>query len=371
MPYKIFICYRRADKELARGIEGRLVREFGAHSVFLDVESISGGQEWKKSILKALSGKPVVVTLITTKWNSRRRGQLKLMDADDHVRYELETALQRGLHIVPVLYERAHLPKSKQLPPSLQPLLEFQKISIRNESWKDDSERLIADLRILLPEVRKQEPVIDSQTTIRPFAHNAIQTSNLTRPMFRLSPTQRREFEEKKKQENERLARVRSESPSFYALPAFWIAVVITVALSIGSVFGAEILTELIGEKLNIVFPNTTLTAKILLPSVWSIMWLSIGIAAYNYYPARGSKIFYTRGILGGWVLGYEDWEPIGYWAAFPISTAVLWLAARATAMLSFHYLQWNYLLIFWIVLVAYTLPVLVLYGFSASDEVY
>lgn len=367
MPYKIFICYRRANKELARGIESRLVQEFGTDSVFLDVEDIHGGQEWKKSITKALTGDPIVVTLITTKWNSRRGGQPKLMDPIDHVRIELETALERGLTIVPVVYERASLPQKKHLPLKLHPLLKFQKLPFSSERWEYDLGQLVNALRDLLNEELKDGKVKANYPDSKPLNRNLLQSSTFSRSMFTLSPEQKKEHAEKAKREEERKARARKDMPKFYMRPFFWIAVIITFALSAGSIFGAELLAQSVLREIDL--PYIPVFAGIILACVWSGVWIALGASVYSYDPELGPKVFFTQGILGGWILGYEDFEPIGYWAAFPLSTALLWIVARGLAMLAFYFLNWNYVLIFWIALGIYTLPVLFWYSLIASDE--
>ncbi len=368
MPHKIFICYRRVDKELARGIESQLAQEFGTDAVFLDIETIHGGQKWKNSILKALTDKPIVVTLITRKWNSRRGGQPKLMDKDDYVRFELETALKKNLAIVPVLYDGASLSKKRRMPSSLHPLHEFQTIPFSSARYKYDMGKLVDALSALLDENSKEDSAKTTVAVSKPLSPNLLQTSNFTRSMFTLSPAERKAFAERAKQEEERLARVRSESTAFYARTTFWIAVIVTFALSVGSVFGAEVLAQSIGSEFDL--PNAPLIAGILLASIWSVLWIALGASAYSYDPELGSKVFYTRGILGGWVLGFEDFEPIGYWAAFPISTAVLWLVVRGLAMLALYFLHWDYLMVFWIVIGAYSLPVLVYYSLMTVEEV-
>lgn len=78
-----------------------MVEDFGRDAVFLDTDEIPGGEIWTKKVLEAFEDEPVVVTLITTRWNSRRAGKFKLLSEDDHVRFELEAALERGLPIIP------------------------------------------------------------------------------------------------------------------------------------------------------------------------------------------------------------------------------------------------------------------------------
>lgn len=367
MAYKIFICYRRADIELARTIERQLTEKFGADTVFLDIDSIRGGEEWKKSILKALKDNPIVVTLITTKWNSRRSGHPKLMNVNDHVRFEIETALGQGLPVVPVVYERAYLPKENHLPLAMQPILKFQKISLSQESWKNDSEKLIKAISSLLGEKPKVAPKELGDNANSSISNKLTRAPIFDRSQFTLSTDQQKEFAENQKKREKQRVQAQLESRAFYQMPAFWVAVLFTIALSFGSVYAAEILIELV---ITSGIPNVAILPGIVLSSIWPIVWLAVGAVAYSYDPDRGSKVFYTRGILGGWVLGYEDFEPIGYWAAFPIATTLLWIVARGLAMLAFAYLQWDYMLVFWIVIGVYTLPVLAWYSLNAFDEV-
>jgi hypothetical protein len=76
MAYKIFICYRRDNKELARSIHSRLAADFGAGAIFMDFDAVGGGRDWEKRVVEVFEDKPIVVTLITTVWNSRRGGRL-------------------------------------------------------------------------------------------------------------------------------------------------------------------------------------------------------------------------------------------------------------------------------------------------------
>ena len=367
MPYKIFICYRRADKELARGIESKLTGEFGSNSVFLDVEKISGGKKWKNSVTKAIKANPIVITLITTKWNSRRGGKPKLMDPNDHVRFELETALGKGLTVVPVLYGRATLPKEEQLPPTLHPILGFQTIPFSIERWNYDSDTLVNALKDLLGESQQSVSLQASTLGSKTLASGLNYPGNYTRSMFTVSPDQQKRIEENLKKEEERLKLVRATSPKFYARPDFWIAGVITFLLSIASIYGAEYLIYAVAGTLDI--PQISMTAGVGLASLWSLVWIGLGAASYSDDPALGSGVFYTRGIFGGWVLGYDDFEPIGYWAAFPLSTGILWILSHIIAMLTMQYFQWNFSVVFWIIIGLYSLPVIIQYVLIAIDE--
>jgi hypothetical protein len=89
---------------------------------------------------------------------------------------------------------------------------------------------------------------------------------------------------------------------------------------------------------------------------------MGVSAAAYWDDPDRGAGVFYTRGLLGGYMLAIEDFEPIGLWAAFPIATVLSWSLARGLAWAPYHFVDWNYALVFSLVLGAYTLLALVPY---------
>ncbi|MBV8196212.1 MAG: DUF4190 domain-containing protein [Candidatus Dormibacteraeota bacterium] len=55
---------------------------------------------------------------------------------------ELETALQRGLPIIPILVERTPMPDETLLPPSLQPLTRRNALELENGRWDFDVNRL-------------------------------------------------------------------------------------------------------------------------------------------------------------------------------------------------------------------------------------
>jgi hypothetical protein len=377
MPYKIFICYRRVDKELARGIERALSNEFGAKHVFFDIEDIHGGQKWRTKIENAFESEPIVITLVTRRWNSNRNGKPKLMDPKDHVRKELEIALKKGLSIVPVRYEIPNLPKKEKLPESLHPLVDFQSFPFSNERYQYDATMLIRTLRELIGEEDTSDQIARTQSASNgPFLRSGTAANNpVRRANFTLPPNKQKEYLDKlarnaQKEEEKRL-KARREAPPFYRRLSFWISVLITLVLSAASLYGAELLARFIANSLDMELPHPPLIAGILLTGIWSIVWIVFGAIFYRFDPRNGSKTFFTRGIFGGWTLGYEDWEPIGYWAAFPVSTSVLWLVAHTLSALAFLFLQWDYMLIFWIVLGAYTIPILISYSTLNSDELY
>ena len=61
----------------------------------------------------------------------------------DFHRVEVATALKRGKRVIPVLLKGAMLPPLSELPEDLLQLTKRQSITIRDESWTADADRLI------------------------------------------------------------------------------------------------------------------------------------------------------------------------------------------------------------------------------------
>ena len=155
----VFISYRRDDSAyVASMIRERLVEEFGAPSVFMDIDNIPLGVDFKSHIVEAVSKCDILLAIIGDHWlgplppTAARR----IDDPNDFVRLEVETALARNISVVPVLIGKADMPKSGELPPSLQPLVS------RNAAEVRSGRNLAADLDSLARGLR-----LHSRTTTR------------------------------------------------------------------------------------------------------------------------------------------------------------------------------------------------------------
>jgi hypothetical protein len=196
--------------------------------------------------------------------------------------------------------------------------------------------------------------------------------ATLTRSMFRETPVARKARLEAAaaaaREERAQKQRIRAEAEPFYARWEFWLAAIVMVLAGAAAVVGAELLTRTIADRW-ITLPDPSILAGVLLVLAWAGAWIGMGAAAYWDDPRRGARVFYLRGLLGGYTLWFSDWEPIGAWTAFPIATVLPWCVARGIAWPPYHYLQWSYGLIFWLVLGAYTLGALAVYLFFTLDE--
>lgn len=140
----IFVSYRRADSgEIVGRIYDHLVRTFGAERVFVDVNTIGGGEDFVPRLRAALDQSSVVLAVIGPKWLEHDGA------TPDFVLSEIAYALgvPRKL-VVPVLVKLDTLPPKHALPLEVQPLLgrHFVKIDT-DDGFEDDVKRLIRYLR--------------------------------------------------------------------------------------------------------------------------------------------------------------------------------------------------------------------------------
>lgn len=151
---KIFINYRRDD---AGGFAGRLsdslAAYFGPDRVFRDVTGIDYGTDFEQVIDQKLAESGAVVALIGDKWSevTNAQGQRRLDDPADYVIREISAALRTGIPVVPVLIGNASMPRPGELPESLRELSRRNAITVTDERWDFDVNRLAKVLAIDVP----------------------------------------------------------------------------------------------------------------------------------------------------------------------------------------------------------------------------
>ena len=143
----VFISYRRKDDP---GFAGRLydhlVAKFGRPNVFMDVSTIEPGADFTESISESLSRCKVLIAVIGERWLSvtDEKGTPRLSNPSDYVRVEIETALTRGVRVIPVLIDRAMVPTSDELPETMAQLARRHGIAMSHANFASDVKRLIA-----------------------------------------------------------------------------------------------------------------------------------------------------------------------------------------------------------------------------------
>jgi hypothetical protein len=119
---KIAISYRRRDsQEIVGRILDRLVQRYGKAEVFIDIDQIPVGVDFREHINGVLEEIDILVAIVGSQWlGPRGQGDSRILEEDDPVRVEVETALARSIRIVPVLIGRTGMPQASELPESIR-----------------------------------------------------------------------------------------------------------------------------------------------------------------------------------------------------------------------------------------------------------
>ena len=133
----IIVSYRREDTGWITGrIFDELESRFGKSHVFIDIDTIPEGVDFRDHIKASLATADVVLAIIGPNWAGNRPGaNPRIHDEGDWVRLEIETALAKSIPVIPVLIDRTQLPAPEELPPSIQQLLFIQ--AARLDSQRD------------------------------------------------------------------------------------------------------------------------------------------------------------------------------------------------------------------------------------------
>jgi glycerophosphoryl diester phosphodiesterase len=145
-PGRIFISYRQQDSAYPAGwLYDRLAERFGNGQVFKDVDSIGLGADFVEVITNAVASCEVLLAVIGPSWLDARsaEGHRRLDDPNDFVRLEIETALNRGVLVIPVLVGGTPIPKPGDLPASIARLVRHQALELSPQRFHADAARLL------------------------------------------------------------------------------------------------------------------------------------------------------------------------------------------------------------------------------------
>lgn len=117
---RITISYRREDSEEITGrIYDRLVGHYGEQMVFRDIDDIPLGVDYRTHISNILDESDILLAIVGPRWLGPRASRSRIDDTGDLVRIEVESALRKGMPLIPVLVMRTKPLTLKQLPASL------------------------------------------------------------------------------------------------------------------------------------------------------------------------------------------------------------------------------------------------------------
>jgi outer membrane protein assembly factor BamB len=155
----IFINYRREDSGgYAQQIYKALCSHFGAKLVFMDIDTIRSGEDFRAIIRQAIGQSDVFLAIIGRTWLrcTDDKGIQRLSYTADLVRREIVQALEAKAHVIPVLVGHAQMPRAIDLPDDLKALSGHNAHEIPDHFFDQSVRQLIQTIR---PYVRGKKEV--------------------------------------------------------------------------------------------------------------------------------------------------------------------------------------------------------------------
>ena len=140
-PKRIFISYRRSDSS---GHAGRLYdylkNYFGEERIFFDVDAIKPGTNFEQRINSELDNSETVLVLIGNQWldSKDKEGNRRLENPHDYVRFEVESALNKNITVIPILLQDTQMPAPTVLPQTMYDLSRRNAVRLNDDHWTSD-----------------------------------------------------------------------------------------------------------------------------------------------------------------------------------------------------------------------------------------
>lgn len=150
-----------------------LAQAYGHENVFVDLDRIRAGHDFREQLTGALEHCDAVLVVIGPTWLNVRSTEQpcgrRIDDPADFVRIEIETAIARQKRVIPVLIKDASLPDELQLPPSLRPLVSVQAARVRSEThFRSDMQALVLSIaNISRAAYEPSNPVADGEYAVK------------------------------------------------------------------------------------------------------------------------------------------------------------------------------------------------------------
>lgn len=161
---KIFLSYRHEDSiDIAGRIYDWLALRMDSGDLFMDVDSIPAGVDFRTYIQGAIRQSRLMLVVIGQKWLpvTNSAGLRRLDDPGDFVRIEVESAIQHNIPIIPLLVQNAPMPAAGQLPPSLAQISYLNAIAVRSgQDFTRDMERVGKGIESFVPSLDLQYPIV-------------------------------------------------------------------------------------------------------------------------------------------------------------------------------------------------------------------
>jgi hypothetical protein len=145
----VLINYRRGETAgEARALFKELAATGGGDAVFMDVDTIALGRDFRQVIRERLESCDLMLALVGRDWIAAEdpSGRRRLDDPNDFVRFEIEAALRRGIPVTPVLVQGAQMPAAEQLPEAIRDFAFRNAFELSHNTWESDVNELLKRL---------------------------------------------------------------------------------------------------------------------------------------------------------------------------------------------------------------------------------
>ncbi|MFI8825905.1 toll/interleukin-1 receptor domain-containing protein [Streptomyces sp. NPDC053431] len=191
---EVFVNYRTGDEETAATMIAReLARRFGDERIFFASNSIEPGRRFPVELVRAVEECEALLAVIGPRWAEVRGadGRPAFEAEQDWTRREIQTALDRGVLVIPVLVGKATRIDRTVLPDVLLELADCQYRRFDHRNAESDLTALGDTLARLLPElgavdrdaraVRDRTPAKSRDKLERDTGHTRMRTRDVKR----------------------------------------------------------------------------------------------------------------------------------------------------------------------------------------------
>jgi len=147
----VFISYRRENAAgEARALFNDLAERLGENSVFMDVDSIALGRDFRSALQQTTASCDLMLVLIGRNWADAKDegGRVRLENPADYVRLEVEAGLKRDIVVTPVLVQGAHMPAPEELPAEIRNLAYRNAFELSHNRWQSDVQEMVRRLEL-------------------------------------------------------------------------------------------------------------------------------------------------------------------------------------------------------------------------------
>ena len=134
-------------RDAAARLRDKLAAALGDSEVFMDVDNLLAGERFDLKLKEALAGTEIFLAVIGPRWMELFEARMESGERD-YVREEIAAALAAQIPVIPVLMDRAPLPKAASLPEDIRELVLYHAHGIVYESFGRDVQALIEAIEV-------------------------------------------------------------------------------------------------------------------------------------------------------------------------------------------------------------------------------